>query len=455
MMISEQPLSLVSLLASLSYALDLTEGQPMGHAVRTCLIGLRLARELGLESEERDNLHLALLLKDAGCSSNAARMFALFGGNEILAKHDAKIHDWRRVTEAVKFALRHAAPQAGLVKRGAQLKALSRQPERVMDVLTEARCTRGAEIARLLGLSPDVAAAIYALDEHWDGQGAPYHRKGNEIPLLARIACLSQTLEVFVTTYGTARAYKVLAQRSGTWFDPELVKAAQAFSRDTIFWDGVCNQPEVLLRLKTSERLHRQVTEASVDNVCAAFARIVDAKSSFTGEHSLRVAEYADQLARQLGVSEVRRATLRRAALLHDLGKIAIPNLILDKPSRLTDEEFALVKQHPHYTAMILRPIPGFGRITEIAAAHHEKLDGTGYHLGLTGDKLDMEMRILAVADIYDALTAARPYREAMPLEKALAILQKDAGVALDADCVAAAERIAPSALPAVLAIAA
>ena len=443
MTISEQPLSLVRLLASLSYALDLTEGQPMGHAIRTCLIGLRLARELGLVGEERDHLHLALLLKDAGCSSNAARMFALFGGNEILAKHDAKIHDWRRVSEAVKFALRHAAPQEGVTKRIAQLKELSRQPGRVMDALTEARCTRGAEIASLLGLSPQVSAAIHALDEHWDGEGAPYQRKGSEIPLLARIACLAQTLEVFATTYGTVRAYKVLAQRSGTWFDPELVKAAQAFSRDTIFWEGLRNQPEVLLRLKTSERLHQQVTEASLDNVCAAFARIVDAKSSFTGEHSLRVAIYAEELAKQLGVGEQRRATLRRAALLHDLGKLAIPNLILDKPDRLTDDEFALVKKHPYYTSVILSQIPGFGRITEIAGAHHEKLDGTGYHLGVTGDKLDFEMRILAVADIYDALTAARPYREAMPLEKALTILQKDAGVALDADCVAAAEQLA------------
>ncbi|WP_394796068.1 HD domain-containing phosphohydrolase [Armatimonas sp.] len=442
MTISEQPLSLVTLLASLSYALDLTEGQPMGHAVRTCLIGLRLARELGIVGEERDNLHLALLLKDAGCSSNAARMFALFGGNEILAKHDAKIHDWRRMSEAVKFALRHAAPQEGLTARVAQLKELARQPVRVMDVLTEARCTRGAEIASLLGLSPDVSAAIHALDEHWDGQGAPYHRKESEIPLLARIACLAQTLEVFATTYGTVRAYKVLVQRSGTWFDPELVRAAQAFSSDTIFWHGVRNQPELLLRLKTSERLHQQVTEASLDNICAAFAGVVDAKSSFTGEHSLRVAEYAEQLAKQMGIGELRRATLRRAALLHDLGKLAIPNLILDKPARLTDEEFGLVKKHPYYTAVILGQIPGFGRITEIAAAHHEKLDGTGYHLGLTGDKLDLEMRILAVADILDALTAARPYREAMPIEKALAIIKKDAGVALDADCVEAAAHL-------------
>lgn len=439
---AETPVSLVTLLASLSYALDLTEGQPMGHAVRTCLIGLRLAREIGLVGEERDALHLALLLKDAGCSSNAARMFALFGGNELLAKHDAKIHDWRRMSEAVKFALRHAAPQEGLIKRLEQLRELSRQPVRVMDVLTEARCTRGAEIAQLLGLSPAVAEAIYSLDEHWDGQGAPYHRKGDEIPLLARIACLAQTLEVFVTTYGTRRAYTVVSQRAGTWFDPALVRAAKAFEREEHFWDAVRDQPEALLQRKTSERLLRQVSAASLDSVCRAFARIVDAKSSFTGEHSVRVADYADGLAAVLGVSESSRATLRRAALLHDLGKLAIPNLILDKPARLTDEEFALVKKHPYYTAVILGPIPGFERITEIAAAHHEKLDGTGYHRGVQGEQLDLEMRILAVADIYDALTAARPYRSALPQEEVLTILKREAGATLDADCIAAIEHL-------------
>lgn len=443
MYISEQPLSLVQLLAALSYALDLTEGQPMGHAIRTCLIGLRLADVLGLPDTDRDNLHVALLLKDAGCSSNAARMYTLFGGNEILAKGDSKIRDWCRASEAVKFALRNAAPHEGLIKRIQQLRLLANQPVRVMDVLTEARCTRGAEIAALLGLPPEVSEAIHALDEHWDGDGAPHHRRGDAIPLLARIACLSQTLEVFFTTYGTSAAYRVLAERSGRWFDPALVVAAQAFASDTTFWEALSTRPEATLAEKTSPRLQARVSEAGLDSVCSAFAQIIDAKSSFTGEHSARVATYAEQLAQALGVGEIRRRTLRHAALLHDLGKLAVPNLILDKPDRLTTAEFEQVKKHPYYTQVILDQIPGFGRISEIAAAHHEKLNGRGYFRGVTGEALDQEMRILAVADIFDALTAVRPYRAAMPVEQALAILQAEAGSALDADCVTAAAHLA------------
>jgi HD-GYP domain-containing protein (c-di-GMP phosphodiesterase class II) len=440
--LTEQPLSLVSLLASLSFALDLTEGQPMGHAIRTCVVGLRIAEVIGLSDTDTNNLHLALLLKDAGCSSNAARMFSLFGGNEILAKRDAKIHDWRRVTEAIKFALRHAAPQEGLGRRIEQLRQLARQPVRVMDVLTEARCTRGAEIVALLGLHPSVSETIYALDEHWDGEGAPYHRKGEAIPLLARIACLSQTLEVFVMTYGPRHAYRVIRERSGTWFDPELVQAAFDFAQDTAFWEALREHPEVLLAERTDARLQESVTEAGIDRVCAAFAQIVDAKSSFTGKHSARVAGYADQLAHLCGIGLLRRTTLRRAALLHDLGKLAIPNLILDKPDRLTEEEFAMVRKHPYYTMLILSYIPGFGRITDIAAAHHEKLDGSGYFRGVTGEQLDEEMRILVVADIFDALTAARPYRDAIQQEAALAILRKEAGTTLDADVVTLATHL-------------
>lgn len=452
--LSQQPLSLARLLASLSIALDLTEGQPMGHAVRSCLIGLRLAEVLGISQQDRDNLHLALLLKDAGCSSNAARMFTLFGGNEILAKQDVKVRDWRRATEAIKFALRNAAPQEGLPRRIKQLKELARQPGRVMDVLTEARCTRGAEIAHLLGLPQAVSEAIYALDEHWDGQGAPFHRQREEIPLLARIACVSQTLEVFVMTYGVTRAYQVLAERSGSWFDPALVAAAQDFKADSVFWESVRDHPDRLLALKTSPQLQKGVTEVGLDRVCAAFARIVDAKSSFTGEHSARVAQYTEQLALLLGIGQIRRTTLRHAALLHDLGKLAIPNLILDKPGRLTEEEFGLVKKHPYYTSVILGQIPGFARVTEIAAAHHEKLDGSGYFRGLKAEQLDLEMRILTVADIFDALTAARPYRDAMPHEKAMELLEKEAGIGLDTEVVRAAAQLtlSPTATPSTIA---
>lgn len=432
------PLSLASLLSSLSYALDLTEGQPMGHAVRTCLIGMRIGAALGLSEDSLSHLHYALLLKDAGCSSNSARMFAIFGCDDLSAKYDAKISDWCRLSEAVKYAVTHTMPNAPMWERLQKMRELMRIPGRVMDALTQARCTRGADIARSLNLGEETSAAIFNLDEHWDGHGAAHAKKGEEIPLLARIACLAQTMEVFATTFDVSRAYAVARERSGRWFDPQVVRAAQSFENDGPFWKAVRDNPRALLEETTRPALQGKITETSIDAVCSAFAAIVDAKSSFTGEHSSRVCGYADEIAEEMGLGDERRTLLRRASLLHDLGKLAVPNLILDKPDRLTEEEFAVVKRHPYHTEQILKNIEGFERLTRIAAAHHEKLNGTGYFRGLFADDLDLDMRILAVADIFDALTAKRPYRDALPLEKVFQILDKDAGIALDADCIAA-----------------
>ncbi len=410
----------------------------MGHTIRTCVIGLRIAEALGLPALERDELHLALLLKDSGCSSNSARMFAIFGGDERTAKRDSKICDWCRVSEAVKYGVSHAAPDASLTERFQKMLALARFPGRVMDALTQARCQQGAEVARMLGLGEAVAHAIYCLDEHWDGRGAPDGLRGEAIPRMARIACLAQTMEVFAATYGPDTATDVARRRSGGWFDPEMVRAARILDGDSEFWTTLQERPQETLVAMTSARLRERLSDTGLDAVCEAFACIVDAKSPFTAEHSRRVSVYAETIACRLGLGTTSRVLMRRAGLLHDLGKLAVPNRILDKPGRPTADEWGVIRQHPGWTARILDDIPTLSRIRTVAAAHHEKLDGTGYHLGLTGDQLDIEMRILAVADIFDALTAQRPYRDALPLDEVQRIMAPDAGVKLDGDCMEA-----------------
>jgi HD-GYP domain-containing protein (c-di-GMP phosphodiesterase class II) len=431
-------IALSTLLSALSAALDLTEGQPMGHAVRTCLIALRLAETLGLSPQEQADLHLSALLKDSGCSSNAARMCAIFGCDDIQAKADSKIQDWCRLSEAVKFAVTHTVPYASALERLRKLGELLRLPGRVMDILSEARCTRGAEIARSLGLSAAAAEAIYHLDEHWDGLGAIAGLRGSAIPLLSRILCLAQTMEVFSTTFGVESALAVARERSGRWFDPELVRAALDLSRDAAFWEAARTGPYELLEAMTTATVRGQSSEAGTDSVCNAFASIVDAKSSFTAEHSSRVAEVAVLISARIGLNASRQRRLYRAGLLHDLGKLAVSNLILDKPGKLDDNEMAAIMQHPLHTEQILKRIPAFDRLTAIAAAHHERLDGSGYHRGVSGDGLDLDMRILAVADVYDALSADRPYRAALSQEKVRSILREESGSRLDPACVEA-----------------
>jgi HD-GYP domain-containing protein (c-di-GMP phosphodiesterase class II) len=429
-------LSLAEILSSLSYALDLTGGQPMGHAQRSCLIGMRIGSMYGLSEGELTSLYYAILMKDAGCSSNAARMYEIFGSDDLKAKCDSAVVDWSNIFEAARYAAAHALPSGSLCSRAARVLKIGVQGSRQNQEIQESRCNRGAQIAMMLGLGKSAADCIRSLPERWNGSGAPLGLRGEAIPLLSRIASLVQTLDVFDRTFGLDAAYDMATKRSGRWFDPDLVRIALRFRHDARFWNEVrTSARETLLDLDIRGAIE-VATETRIDSICDAFAQIVDAKSPFTGQHSSRVCDYTIQIAREFGISGARLTTLRRSALLHDVGKLAVPNTILDKPGKPDEEEWNCIRRHPFHTQQILQQIPGFKRITEIASAHHERLDGRGYFQGLSGDQLDLDMRILAVADVYDALSADRPYRGAMTPEEVFAILDKDRGVALDSDCI-------------------
>ena len=174
-----------------------------------------------------------------------------------------------------------------------------------------------------------------------------------------------------------------------------------------------------------------------VDRIAGAFADIIDAKSPFTGSHSHRTAVVAEGLAGRLGLAPAALVDVRRAALLHDVGKLSVPNSILDKPGRLTDAEFTIIKRHPEMTHRILVPIPTFAAVAELAAAHHERLDGSGYFRGIGANDLTIGARIVAVADVYEALTADRPYRAGMTTEQALELIATMTGDHLAQEVVA------------------
>lgn len=435
-------------LTALSRALDLVEGQPEGHAARTCLIASRLAAVLQLDAGLRDAVFFASLLKDSGCSSNSARIHKIFGGDELLLKRNVKVVDWSSQFTSVKFALAHTEPGNGLFAKLQRMLANIGPPAKVMDEVTMARCTQGAGIAKMLGFDETVAAAVENLDEHWDGKGSPRHLCAHEIPLAARILGLAQTVEVFFTTFGLEAAMDMLRERSGRWFDPELVQATLVFQSDTVFWDSLREHASENVQRLPLDAAHEVAEEADLDQICAAFAKIVDAKSSYTAEHSTRVTEVAVRIGSAMGLMPALLQELRRAALLHDIGKLSVPNSILEKPGRLDDVEFARVREHARHSYEILKPIRAFKRVAEIAAAHHERLDGRGYWRGLTADDLDLEMRILAVADVFDALSAERPYRSALSLDQVFDIMDAEAHVALDGECIEVLKSSLPMALP-------
>jgi len=427
---------LSDVVSALSAALDLTEGQPMGHAVRSCILGMRIAQELQLPPEQCADLYYALLLKDAGCSTNAARMFQILGSDEIRAKREVKYEDWTKPSlSGLQYLMRNVLPGKSAARRFIKAVEVGLQQEKNNAEVIGARCERGAEIARKIGFNEGVAQGIHQLDEHWNGAGYPEHRKGEEISLLSRIMNVSQTLEVFASGRGPAEGIQVVADRGGTWFDPEIVRVVRTLENDESLWQKFSSQESREYVIQMEPGMAVTASSERIDNICEAFAQVIDAKSHYTYSHSIGVASAAVRIAEAMQLAPNTINMVRRAALLHDIGKLSVSNAILEKPGKLTNDEWQVMKMHPIYTRLILRMINGFEQLSFIAAAHHERLDGKGYPENLDGDNLPLTARILCVADVYQALSEERPYREGLPNKVVFGMMEEDAPSRLDPKC--------------------
>jgi putative nucleotidyltransferase with HDIG domain len=326
---------------------------------------------------------------------------------------------------------RNAALGGSLGDRVRHFLGISRASNTTRDLI-QIRCDRGAEIARQLGFPDATADAIRSLDEHWNGRGYPDGLAGDAIPLLSRVANIAQTLEVVGAANGIDAALAIVRQRRGTWFDPSLVKLVLTWRHDAAWWGSVHN-PDSIAAVVDSEPFDRvrMVTGGELEGVARAFADIIDAKSPYTFRHSTRVADLARGIAAEAGLDATAQHRLFRAGLLHDIGKLGVSSRILDKPGALAPDERQAIERHPLYSWEILSHVSAFAELAPVAASHHEKLDGSGYPWGLRADQLDFPSRILAVSDIYEALTANRPYRKGMSRSEALSIMTRDRGTRL------------------------
>lgn len=435
-------LELSELISALSHALDITEGQPAGHCVRTCWIGMHIGREFGLDDHVLRDLYYTLLLKDLGCSSNAARICELYMTDDLTFKHDFKsVGD--NLPEMLRFVFSHTGLTAGLSGRLRGIMNIMRNGSQIADELIQTRCTRGASIARQLRFGDAVAEGIASLDEHWDGRGRPQRLAGDAIPLCARIALLSQVVDVFHTAKNARAAISEVRSRAGGWFDPTLVAAFERVAAVPAFWLALAS-PDIEMHVVSMEPAGGRVAldEDYLDEIAAAFGQVVDSKSPFTSGHSARVADYVDAIALELDMAPARRRWLRRGALLHDVGKLGVSNAVLDKPAKLDRDEWLSVQQHAQHTEAILSRIGAFEELARIASAHHERLDGGGYPRGLTADDISLETRIITTADIFDAISADRPYRAAVPVDATLTMMAESVGTAIDPACFEALKRV-------------
>ncbi|MCJ8190592.1 HD-GYP domain-containing protein [Sphingomicrobium aestuariivivum] len=413
----------------------MTEGQPAGHSLRCAYAAGWIARALGLSAAERHRLHYAVLLKDLGCSSNAARIAELYATDD----RDFKAR-WKTVPEGLpatlRFVFARTGAGAGLRTRVAKIANILRNGDAIAQEMIETRCTRGADIARRLRFDEGVAAGIFSLDEHWDGSGRPEGLSGDDIPLEARIALLCQVVDVFHARGGREAARAEVARRAGSWLDPRLAACFQMIAGELSFWRDY-ESPQVAVQVAALAPPEEAVAvdEDYLDDIAAAFGAVVDAKSPYTGGHSGRVAGFAGTMAEAMGMAPAQRRWLHRAALLHDVGKLGVSSRVLEKPGRLGEEEWTEMRAHAAQTHAILSRVGCMADMAEIAAAHHERLDGSGYPLGLGASEIGMETRIITACDFYDALTADRPYRAALAPDEALAIMEREVGTAVDGDC--------------------
>ena len=433
-------MTLSELLGAMSHALDMTEGLPAGHSARSAFIALRCADELGITAQAKRDLFYSVLLKDAGCSSNAARLCEIYRADDLKLKRDFRTVG-PSLADTLRYVLTQTAPGAGYGARARAILNIMRNASTLVTELIETRCHRGADIVRRLRLAEEAAQGVASLDEHWDGAGKPEGLKGEAVPMYSRIALLSQVAEVFHAVGGREAALAEVRSRSGTWFDPAVVAAFERAGSSSTMWAGLDQDAEDFALAEANVGETFEVDEDYLDQVADAFADVVDAKSPFTAGHSRRVAQFADLIAVTVGLDAERRRRLRRAALLHDVGKLGVSNIVLEKPGKLDEAEWQAMRSHPVKSEAILSRIAVFSDAARIGGAHHERLDGSGYPRGLRESEIDLETRIVTVADVFDALTADRPYRAAMSIEHALEIIDKGVGQAFDPDCVEALKR--------------
>ena len=408
---------MTELLAALSFGADLGLGHPTEHVLRQTYIALHLAERLAMDEQEREVVYYASMLAWLGCHIDAYEQAKWFGDDQAF-KHDAAYVDDADALGSVAFLLRHIGdglPLSERVRSGVGFLADGRHD---LEQMYMNHWRAASALSEDLGLSDAVRDSVAQTFERWDGKGEPDGIKGEEVLPSARLIHLADVAEVFHHTGGVEAAVKVARARSGGQFDPALVKlfedeaeAIFAELEQVTTWDAVVGK---------APTASRELSDDELDRVLAAIADFVDLKSPYTLGHSRGVAELAAAAAGELGANT---RTVRRAGLVHDLGRMGVANTIWDKRAPLTAGEVERVRLHPYYTERMLARPEALARLGAIAACHHERLDGSGYHRSLPGSALPPAARILAAADVYHAMTEARPHREALGPEAAAAEL--------------------------------
>jgi HD-GYP domain-containing protein (c-di-GMP phosphodiesterase class II) len=426
---------LAELVAALSLGVDLGFGQPMEHVLRQCLIALRLAERVGLDEEERAVVYYTALLVNVGCHTDAHEQAKWFGDDIALksGKYDHEFPSLRAAAATVRM-LGSGNPPLHRFRLGLEF-VLSGHRE-VGDMVAHHAALARA-LAVQLELPTPVQDALGAAYEQWDGRGWPSGLRGTDVPVASRVAQLAEFVEVAHRVGGTEAARELAARRGGKQFDPSLTALVVDDGEllltgldEVGTWEAVIEAEPALAVTLSSERF---------DRALIAIADFVDLKSPYTLGHARAVAELASGATRLLDLDEGEVRTVRRAGLVHDLGRLGISNAIWDKPGPLGSGEWERVRIHPYLTERMLHQSEALAPLGAIAVQHRERLDGSGYPRGLSGRAISQPARILSAADAYQAMCEPRPYRPARKPDEAAAELRGEVRAGrLDGDVVQA-----------------
>ncbi|HVN76088.1 MAG TPA: HD domain-containing phosphohydrolase [Thermoanaerobaculaceae bacterium] len=442
---AEDRLRTIEVLGALSLAADMALGLPAGHGARTTYIGMRIATRLGLPLGEQTDLFYAALLMDAGCTAWASQVAATILGDDAAARRELFFFtDHGDPRDVVRWLARYMAvgERAGVrVKRAVDFAVHGRKfMVEGMRNTTEV----AARFAGRLERSPGVQQALRFAFERWDGSG-PIGRRAESIPLISRIVYAAIFLEVFHRAEGRTAAVGLARGRCGDAFDPDVVKAFLRLAADEGFWrDLESERIWTLVCGLEPDSPARYFGASGLDDIARAFGDFGDLKSFYTAGHSRRVAALAERLASALGLPAVDVVTIRRAALLHDLGLVAVPSFVLHKPEdRMSGAEWEALRLHPYHGERILARVPALLPVCPIIAAHHERPDGRGYYRGLALDAIPMGARIVGACDHFDELTHSGPGRTALAPDDALCAIERESGSGFCREAVTALREVA------------
>lgn len=376
-MTTEIRINLLDLTSSISDAVDLIAKPLANHHRQVAYIGYNICKELGYRSDEQNKVLLSGSLHDIGALSLRDKLHML------------------------KFEASNPHEHSML----------------------------GYFLLKMFDPFSEVASIIRMHHVPWDkGRGTVF--QGVEVPFESHILHLADRIAIVVKQNQeilsqVARIRDIIVEQSNKKFAPEAVEAFLSLSGKEGFWFDLAAISPENTQLNDIYSSTVAVTLDETMTLVELFAHIIDFRSRFTATHSSGIAASAEAIAGIMDFTEDDRKMMKMAGYLHDLGKLAVPNEILEKPGRLTEEEFRVIRKHPYLTYRLLHRVEGLETIRNWAALHHERLDGTGYPFHLRKKDLHIGSRIMAVADVFTAITEDRPYRAGMTEEKALRTLQK------------------------------